>query len=80
MKMLSATLKMAPLVAVLAVFPGSTATADAIGAGNLAGSLQSLFPSLVEPAHCRPYWHSHRVCIRWRRGICRSWRVRRHRC
>jgi hypothetical protein len=80
MKTFRPILKVVPVVALFLALPGNAATAGAISADKLGANLQSLSPSLVEPAHCRRYWHTHRVCVRWSRGVCRSWRVRRHRC
>jgi hypothetical protein len=78
MKTRSALLKVVAIGALLLGLPGSAAATGPTGAASLHTVLQSL--ALAEPAHCRRYWHTHRTCVRWRAGICRDWRVRRHRC
>jgi hypothetical protein len=80
MDKLAATLKAAPVAMFLLALLAGAATAATPGASNLSTILPSLSPSLVESVHCRRFVHTHRRCIRWRGGACRSWRVVRHRC
>lgn len=48
--------------------------------GGLAAPLSAPEASLVQRAHCRSFWHTHRRCVRWSGGVCRAWRTWRHRC
>lgn len=60
-----------------------TAPAGAAVLGDPGGLLEQLRDpagSLVQPAHCRAVWHTHRRCVRWSGGVCRAWRTWRHRC
>ena len=79
MRALCALSKVAAFSALLFALPGVSA-ANPISSGTLQTNLQSVAPSLSEPAHCRRYWHRHRVCVRWRGGYCRVWTVRTHSC
>lgn len=69
--LLAAPLVLGPLPAGAGV-PGSP--------GGLPMDLRAPAASLVQPAHCRAVWHTHRRCVRWSGGVCRSWRTWRHRC
>jgi hypothetical protein len=81
MKQLSSILSVARIAALLlGMLAIGDATVGTVSAGTLPVTRQPLSLSLAEPVHCRPYWHTHRTCVRWRRGVCRDWRVRRHRC
>jgi hypothetical protein len=76
----SAVLKALSIALLLLGSPGSAEATPLHSVADLLTTLQSHTSPLVEPAHCRRYVHTHRRCVRWRRGICRSWRTWRHRC
>jgi hypothetical protein len=60
--------------------PSSATATWPTGVAQLSTILHSDPSTLVQPAHCRRFVHTHRICVRWRRGICRAWRTWRHRC
>lgn len=52
-----------------------------VSPGGMPAEWSAPAESLVQPAHCRPFWHTHRRCVSWSRGgVCRSSRTWRHRC
>jgi Tfp pilus assembly ATPase PilU len=80
MKKFAAAIRAMPLVMLLGL-PGSAQATPLQSVSDLMKLLESQgSSSVVQPAHCRPFVHTHRRCVRWRRGVCRSWRTWRHRC
>lgn len=79
MRKIVAVMRTVP-IALLFGLPRSAQAAPLQNIGDLLRLLETQSFSVVEPAHCRPYWHTHRRCVRWNRGVCRSWRIWRHRC
>jgi hypothetical protein len=70
-----------PIVMLLAWPGGAQAqTAPFRSVADLIRILEPQGSSVIQPAHCRPFVHTHRRCVRWRGGVCRSWRTWRHRC
>ncbi len=47
---------------------------------GVADSGEGEVDALVQPAHCRAVWHTHRRCVRWSGSRCIAWRSWRHRC
>ena len=79
MRKMAAVIRTVPIVLLLGL-PGNAQAAPLQGVPDLLKLLEPNGSSVVQPAHCRPFVHTHRRCVRWRRGICRSWRTWRHRC
>ena len=79
MKKFAAAFRIMPIVMLLGL-PGSAQATPLQSVSDLVKLLNSQNSYLVQPAHCRPFVHTHRRCVRWRRGVCRSWRTWRHRC
>jgi hypothetical protein len=68
-----------PIVMLLAL-PGSAQATPLSSVADLMKALEPQGSSVIRPAHCRSFVHTHRRCVRWRGGVCRSWRTWRHRC
>jgi hypothetical protein len=75
-RLIPSILVAAPLL--FAALPAGAAVPGSLG-GPL-GDLRDPVASLVQTAHCRAVWHTHRRCVRWSGGVCRAWRTWRHRC
>jgi hypothetical protein len=67
MRKMAAVIRTVPIVLLLGL-PGNAQAAPLHGIPDLLKLLEPNGSSVVQPAHCRPFVHTHRRCVRWRRG------------